>query len=94
MIARLIVQTNSAGEKHVTFTRDQIASTEELLLTAPGWEDSVVIEGRVIILGMSATDDALDALVDTELHSAETQHNVRYMPNMDTILSQLNGEVR
>ena len=91
MLARLITQINSAGERHVTFTCDPLASTEELLLTAPGWEDSVVTEGRVIIFGMDETDEVLDALVDTELHSAETQHNVRYMPNMSAILNKLNG---
>jgi hypothetical protein len=92
MIARLIVQTNSAGERHVTFTQDQVTPTEELLLTAPGWEDSTVTESRVLILSMD--DSAIDTLVDTELHSAETQHNVCYLPNMTAILSQLNGEVR
>lgn len=89
MIARLIVQVNSAGERHVTFTQDRVTPIEELLLTAPGWEDAAVTESRVLILSMD--DTALDALLDTELHSAETQHNVRYLPNMDTILSQLNG---
>jgi hypothetical protein len=79
---------NSAGEKHVTFTQDQVTSTEELLLTAPGWEDSAVTESRVLILGMD--DISLDALVDTELHSAETQHAC-YMPNMSAILNKLNG---
>jgi hypothetical protein len=88
VIARLIVQVNSAGERHVTFTQDRVTPIEELLLTAPGWEDSAVTENRVLILSM---DEALDTLIDTELHSAETQHNACYMPNMSAILNKLNG---
>ena len=76
MLARLIVQTNSAGEKHVTFTQDRVTPTEELLLTAPGWEDSVVAESLVLILGLDTDDEAVDALMDAELHTAWTTHNV------------------
>ena len=89
MLVRLIVQTNAIGEKHVILTGDQVTPTEELRLTAPGWEDSDVIERRVLMLSMD--DTALDALLDTEMHSAETQHNVCYMPNMSAILNKLNG---
>ena len=89
MLARLIIQINSAGERHMMFTQDFLAPTEELRLTAPGWEDSDVIERRVLMLSMD--DTALDALLDTEMHSAETQHNACYMPNMSAILNKLNG---
>ena len=93
MIVRLIVQTNSVGEKHVIFTQDSLAPINDLLLTAPGWEHSDVVEGRVLILGMDAV---IDALMDTELHSAETEHPC-CIPNeriKAIILSQLNGEVK
>jgi hypothetical protein len=78
MIARVIVQKNAEGEKHVTLTQDLGTPTEELLLTAPGWEDSEVIEGRVLlILGMDEPDVILDELMDTELHTAWTQHKAK-----------------
>lgn len=74
MIAKLVVQVSRAGERHVVFTQDPLVSTEELLLTAPGWEDAVVTVGRVLMLGMDETDEALDALLETELHSAEMHY--------------------
>lgn len=89
MIAKLIVQTSVAGEKHVIFTLDPLISTDEVLLTAPGWEDSTVIVGRVLMLGMDETDAALDALLETELHSAETRHAGSVLK-----ASQLKGEVK
>ncbi len=74
MIARVLVQTNEDGEQHVTFTQDQTTPREEMLVHAPGWENSKVIEGRVLILGMDGSDEHVDALMESELHTAMTEH--------------------
>lgn len=66
MQARVIVQTNRVtGQKNVTFTGDRLAPIEDFLVN---WEDSEVLSGTVLLLGLS-NDILVEKLLDTELHS-------------------------
>ena len=76
MIARVIVQKNSVGEKHITLTQDFLSPIEDFLVTAPGWDDSEIVGGKVLIFEISGPEIILDELLDVELHSAWTKHNV------------------
>jgi hypothetical protein len=75
MIARIIIQTSKNGEKHVTVTQEFHAPLEDFKVLAPGWEDSTIKEGRVLILDMDEPGVMVDELADNELHSAWTQHS-------------------
>jgi len=94
MLVRVIVQKNLSGEKHVTLTQDQVTPVEELLIASPGWEDSEVVEGRVLlVLGMDEPDVVLNELMDIELHTAWTQHkDIPKLSISPTLLAQLRGE--
>lgn len=74
MIARVIVQTNKDGERHVTFTTDLITDKSEYLIGSRGWEDAEVISGCVLILSSDSSDDHVAALMDEELHTATSSH--------------------
>lgn len=74
MIARVLVQTNAEGEQHVTITTDKTVSTEHMLVQAPEWEDSTIIEGKVLILSMDESEAHVQALLEVELHTAMTHH--------------------
>jgi hypothetical protein len=89
VVVRIIVQKNANGEKHVTLTQDQLTPVEEMLVGSDSeWQDAEVIEGRVLlVLGMDEPDCILDELLDTELHTAWTQH--RDMPISSALLDQL-----
>jgi hypothetical protein len=77
MIARVIVQTNEkTGETHVTFIDNPQTPTGEALVTAPGWENSKIVEGRVLILSMDESSEHVDALMETELHSARIEQSL------------------
>jgi len=92
VLARLIVQKNENGEKHITLTQDQVTPVKEMLITSPGWENSEVVEGRVLlILGIDEPDVILNELVDVELHTAWTQHP--YISISPTLLNQLKGRL-
>lgn len=67
MIARIVVQTNSLGEKHVVFTQDPITPIGEFLLSSPGWEDCDVQQARVLVLSLDPEDVVVNALMDAEL---------------------------
>lgn len=94
MLVRVIVQKNERGEKHVTLTQDPTTPVTEFLLSSPGWENSTVVQGRVLlVLGMDEPDCVLDELVDTELHTAWTDHGL--MPRVSihsSILEALRKE--
>ena len=76
MIVRMIAQLNAeTGEKHVTVTEDMVTPTGEFLVTSPGWEDAVVIEGQVLLFGLDAQGELGLALLNEELHSAITAHS-------------------
>lgn len=77
MIARVIVQTNqNTGEQHVTFCDDEKAPLEDMLVTAPGWEHSTVLDKRVLILSMDEGNEHIEALMNNELHTAMTEHKL------------------
>jgi hypothetical protein len=92
MIVRMIAQLcRETGEKHVTVTQDTVTPTQEFLILSPGWEDSEVIEGQVLLLGLDAQGEIGLTLLDEELHSALTQHTNDLLQNRVTsaILAQL-----
>lgn len=75
MIARVLVQKdNATGEKHITFTTGPLTSRDEMLVRFPGWEDSTLVEGRVLILSMDDSDAHVDALMEAELHTPHEPH--------------------
>jgi hypothetical protein len=74
VIVRIVVQISKTGEKHVTMTQDPITPIQDMLVTSPGWEDSEVIEGRALLLGLDEPEVVLGELVDVELHTAWTGH--------------------
>jgi hypothetical protein len=101
MKAHVIVQENlETGDKHVTFTTDTLTPREDMLCNSPGWEDAKVTEGTVLILGMDeANDDILDALIETELHTAMTPHpspavdNIRVHQGIKKLMEDSNASV-
>jgi hypothetical protein len=71
MIARVIVQENDMGEKHVTFTQDMNSPVKDFLIDNDTWKNSKVTEGRALILSMD--EFTADNLLD-EFHTAWTSH--------------------
>jgi hypothetical protein len=74
MIARIIVQISSDGEKHVTLTQDHITPVEEFLVDCEEFQESKVVEGRLLILDMDENGILEDGILDSEMHSAFWHH--------------------
>ena len=78
MIARVITQINRrTGEKHVCLVDNSEIPLKDMLVTSPGWENSQVIVGRVLILSMDESSEHLEALINAELHSARIEQSVK-----------------
>lgn len=75
-IARVIVQTNPDGSKHVTFTNSDAPIEDFLVSQDSDWgENTEVVEGRVLMLDMDDPETGVvEALLDHELHSAMSEH--------------------
>jgi hypothetical protein len=90
MIARIVVQTNrDTGEKHVTFCDDDSAPLQEMLVTSPSWNNSTITEGRVLIFSMDEDSEHLEALMNTELHTAMTEHPVSPLGSRKEAIAQV-----
>lgn len=67
MNCKVIIQVREdTGERHVAFSCSPIDTFEDLILTAPGWEDAKLHTETVVIV---ASDTVCDLLSVSEFHT-------------------------